>query len=104
MIITLSCVCVRVCVRAVCACVYACACVCVCGLWQTGIPEETMRRQQLANVLDMLPEQNQILTKYLISFLVRVSSYASDNLMTAANLATVRLSRSLSFYLFVFFL
>jgi hypothetical protein len=53
-----------------------------------------MRRQQLANVLDMLPEQNQILTKYLISFLVRVSSYASDNLMTAANLATVRLSRS----------
>ena len=61
-----------------------------------------MRRQQLANVLDMLPEQNQILTKYLISFLVRVSSYASDNLMTAANLATVRLSRSLSFYLFVF--
>lgn len=61
-----------------------------------------MRRQQLANVLDMLPEQNQILTKYLISFLVRVSSYASDNLMTAANLATVRLFRSLFFYLFVF--
>jgi hypothetical protein len=51
-----------------------------------------MRRQQLANVLDMLPEQNQILTKYLISFLRRVSAYASDNLMTAANLATVRVT------------
>lgn len=60
-----------------------------CFIAAIGIPEETMRRQQLANVLDMLPEQNQILTKYLISFLVRVSSYASDNLMTAANLATV---------------
>jgi hypothetical protein len=62
-----------------------------------------MRRQQLANVLDMLPEQNQILTKYLISFLVRVSSYASDNLMTAANLATVRLSGSIGPCLFFFF-
>lgn len=52
----------------------------------TRIEERSVRVQGVMALVNIIPEENQIVLKYICNFLSRVSDFSSKNMMTKANL------------------